>query len=280
MSRLARLLPLILATTCAAKGKKHEPVVPAAPPIGWHAEPAGGQCWYPPDWSSMGYGDRRSMYSDAILAMVAQWRGERNDGIQLDAPTVDGVEGLLLLYPDKVAEIAGTNLEYCQKALAGGGTDAWASWLATLPRQMTANECDRPLDYTLFWYLDVDQPWQGKASVCDDDVVRITASAQDLYKLSAKGAYISAAGDTSTLSSGSNDPCATEQCHPGQLLLRFTGKNGLQVIRPIGLDYTFDPPEHGVIEFMINDTTLGDNTFKVDKGMQHHTSVTYAPVGK
>ncbi len=280
MSRLARLLPLFVIATCAAKGKKHESEVPAPPPQGWSAEPTGGQCWYPPDWSTMGYGDRRSKHSDAIIAMVSQWRGERNDGILLHAPTVDGVEGLLLLYPDKAEQVAVTNLGYCKKALAGGGTSEWESWLASLPAQMTAGECDKPLDATLFWYLDIDQAWQGKASVCEDNVIHITASAQDLFKLSKNGTYISAAGDTTVSSSGSQDPCGTEQCHPGELLLRFTGKSGIEIIKPVGLDLTFDPPEHGVIEFMVNDATLNDNTFKVDKGMQHHTSVTYAPVGK
>lgn len=280
MSYVHRLLPLVLVATCAAKGHKRGPVVPPPPPVGWSAEPAGGQCWYPPDWSEMGYGDRRSMHSDAIVALVSQWRGERGDGVELSGPIVEGMEGLLLLYPDKVEDVARDNLGYCQRALAGAGMDAWQAWLASMPRKLTENECDKPLDDTLFWYLDIDKGWQGRASICDDNITRITASPQDFYRLSKQGAYITAAGDTAVSSSGSQDPCNTEQCHPGQLLLRFTGKSGAQVIVPVGLGYTFDPPEHGVIEFMINDATLTDNIFKVEQGMQHHTSVTYAPVGK
>ena len=37
--------------------------------------------------------------------------------------------------------------------------------------------------------------------------------------------------------------------------------------------------EHGRIDFMVNDGNVTDNTYRVESGMMHHTSVTFAPAG-
>jgi hypothetical protein len=268
---------MLLVFSCAAKKKKAEPPPPI---VGWHqAAGATGACWHPPDFAAMGIVDRRAARDQTYQAMRSQWAGERSDGVSFEATTIEGVENKLLALPEKIEQVAVDNLALCEKAMAAGGdTGAWGSWLVGLPAKLAEGECFGGLTDTLGWYLEVNQGWQGGAELCPDDVVKITASPQDYYRLAKGGAWINAAGDTAEPAHGEGVPCTTEGCFPGQLVLRFRGKSGVSFVKPVGLELVFRPPEAGTIEFMVNDAQVTDNEFKIEAGLVHHTSVTYEPI--
>lgn len=276
MRLTASLLPLMLVATCAAKKKDQGP--PPPPPVGFSAV-GSGQCWFPPDWEALTAGERRSLRSDAIAAVVSQWKGEQGGNAALDAGAVDNGEYALLAYPAKVELITAENLDHCKRALASGDVSAWSAWVGGLRAKLTAGECEKPLDAQVYWYLDVSTTWQGSTPVCAHKEVLITVSSQDQYRLVPKGAWINAEGDPNGNVATSGAPCTTEQCKVGQLIVRFTGLSGVSMIVPVGLGRTFDPPEHGRIEFMVNEADVSDNTYRIENGMQHHTSVTFAPAG-
>lgn len=275
----ATLVTLLVVSCAAKKGKRKKGEEPAGPLLGWHqAEGATGACFHPPDFEAMGLLDRRAARDQVLQEILGQWKGGRADGVALDEAIADGVETILLGYPEKIEQVARDNLAQCQKAMGGGGTDAWSAWLRGLPTALVKGECMRPLDATMFWYADLGMGWQGPASVCDDDVIRVVGSSMDMYRVDDKGPWINAAGDPDKPARGAEYPCNIEGCLVGQLVLRFRGESGVEVVKPVGLELVFDPPEHGQIEFMINDTTYFNNEFKVERGMQHRTAVTYEPV--
>ena len=60
--------------------------------LGWHAEEEwSGQCYHPKDFATLGRGDLYEAREQTMAAMMGQWRGERNDGIQFDADDALGV---------------------------------------------------------------------------------------------------------------------------------------------------------------------------------------------
>lgn len=275
---LSWILP-VLVLSCGAKKPKKKSDVPTGPIVGWHTEEGWtGSCYYPPDFATMGGGERRIVRQEALEAVMSQWKGARDDGISFDPVHIENVETVLLGHPDKIEVLVAENLTHCQAAVKGGGTTAWADWLVGQPRKLMEGECRRPLDSTMFWYLDIGTDWQFAAGVCDENVVKITATATDEYRVDDKGPWINALGDPKKPATGPDYPCNIEGCLAGQLVLRFRGDSGAQVIKPIGLELVFDPPEHGVIDVMINDTSYFNNEFRLVGGIQHHTSVTYEPV--
>lgn len=251
---------------------------PAAPLVGWHADEGDlGACYHPPDYDSLGRTDRRMMRIEALEAMMGQWAGERDDGVSFDETFITDIETILLRMPDKIEQLSVENLQHCKTAMSGKGMDDWKQWMQRLPRTLTAGECMRPLGDTMFYYYDLGLDWQFEASVCDDNVVRITASAIDEYKVDDDGPWINADGDPDKPATG-DYPCNIEGCQVGQLVMRFRGDSGVSFVRPVGTELVFDPPEHGVIEVRVNDTTPYNNEYRVKSGVQHRITVTYAPV--
>lgn len=264
----------LLIVACAAK--KKAPVV-EAPILGWHQEEGWkGACYYPPDMANLGNTDLRMMRQTVFDEVMKQWRGERNDGVSFDHATIESIETVLLGLPKKIDTVVVKNLELCKAAMAGAGTDAWGAWVTTLPRKLMEGECRHPHDDTLYNYMDLGVGWQFAIDVCADDVIEITATAADEYRVDDGGPWISAAGDAAKSTSGMSDyPCNLEGCYAGQLVLRFRGESGVTVIKPVGLKLVFDPPEHGVIDVAFNDSTPFNNEFRVVRGIQHRTGVTY-----
>lgn len=277
LTLLALVTSLVLAPGVAEAGKKkkkkNEP-----PPVGWQTQEGWlGQCYYPPDFEAMGSGDRRMAWQSTRNELASQWQGGKGDGIAFSDKVLVNLETALLAKPERIEQVARDNLKYCIDAMSGKGASAWESWINALPAQLTAGECPNPpMDYTLFDYLNIGVEWQVPVYVCKDDRVRITASSNDYYKITDDGPWINAAGDTSQPASGSL-PCNIEGCFKGQLVMRFTGESGVQTVKPVGTTMDFLAPEHGKIEVMINDDTWFDNTFKVESGIEHHTSIEYAP---
>jgi len=278
MSLLKRLLPALLVMTCAAKGKKAKGP-PPPPPVGWHQEVGwASACYNPPEFGTLGLVDRRSARDEALRAMMDQWSGRRGDGISFDDRVIDNVETVMLGTPEKIEVAATENYKQCAAAMISGSTDAWKAWLSTLPARMLQGVCRRPLDDTMFWYLDIGAGWQFSASICEDDVVEITATASDKYRVDDGGPWINADGDTSKPAVGQEYPCNLEGCYVGQVVMRFRGQSGLEIIKPVGTRLVFDPPEHGAIEVTVNDTSYFNNVFRVERGLQDRTGITYTPL--
>jgi hypothetical protein len=269
------LVPLLLLTACKTKN-----VEPAAPIVGWHQEEGWqGACYFPPNWEEMGSGDRRMERQNTLQAMMSQWRGDRGDGVSFDPKAIENTETVLLGSPDKTEQVAEENIAACQEAMRSGKTSGWGAWLVALPGRLTEGECRRPFDYTLYDYLDIGRDWQIPVSVCKENRVRITGSAIDFYRVADRGPWINVAGDADQPARGADYPCTLEGCLVGQLIMRFTGDSGLVTVLPVGEERIYEVPEHGKIEVMINDTSYFDNIFKIEGGMQHHTSIEYYPLG-
>ncbi len=270
---VALLLAATASTAWAGKDKKPKgPAGPTAP--GWYKE-AGwtGECWFPPDFSTMAEGPRRVEWNTTRESIMAQWRGERNDGVNFPTQTVTDLETAMLAKPERTTVVAQENWEQCKKAMSGGGTAEWQAWIPAIAARLTEGECPYPpLDYTAFNYLNVNSKWQNKLNVCRGDKIVVHATDADYYQIVANGPWINAAGDTANRASGSL-PCTSEGCYPGQLIMQFTSDKHDSQIVPIGLEATWTAPDHGRIEVMINDDDLSDNRFKVEGRLEHHTGI-------
>jgi hypothetical protein len=276
------ILPLVPLLVIGGPASAKKPKASSAPIVGWHRE-AGwtADCWYPPDFGPMAEGVKRMAWQETRDAIVGQWRGERNDGVSLNAQHVENLETILLSKADRIESVAKDNLEQCKAAVAPGGSNsAWESWLVSTAERLTEGECPyAPLDYTAFNYLNINAEWQNSLPVCRGDHIIIHGTDADYYQLEAGGPYINVAGDPNGKVTSSM-PCNIEGCVKGALILQFTSDSGVSQVVPIGLEADFVVPEHGHIMVMINDDTLADNKYKVEKGMEHHTGIEIKPVGK
>jgi hypothetical protein len=276
------LIPVALSVGGDALAKKpKKSKTPAGPVVGWHRE-AGwtADCWYPPDFAPMAEGAKRMAWQETRDAIVGQWRGERNDGVKLDDKHVENLETVILSKPERIESVAKGNLEQCKAAVAAGGSNTdWEKWLVSQAGSLTEGECPyAPLDYTLFNYLSVTDDWQISTPVCKGDKIIVHGTEGDYFQLSQGGPWINVAGDTSQPATAGL-PCTIEGCFRGQLVMRFTSDSHVQNIIPIGISTEFLAPDHGRIEVMINDDTLEDNKFKVEKGLEHHTGIELKPAG-
>lgn len=271
------LLCLAPAAEAGKKSKTKEP-----PKTGWQTEEGwAGSCYYPPDFEALGVGDRRIAWQSTRDAMMQQWNGTKGDGVQLTEKHVINFETVLLAKPERIEEVSKENLDKCVGFMKGNvSLQQWESWLISKPAELTEGECPyAPLDYTLFDYLDINNGWQIPRNVCKGDVVKVHGTDGDYFKLDKESDWINVAGDTSKPTAG-GFACNVEGCFKGQLIMRFTGDSGVSNVYAVGIEYVFTAPEHGKIEVMINDDNLSDNFWKVDSGLEHHTGIEYAGIGK
>lgn len=274
----ALLAILIVPNAAEAKKNKKKKGEEAAPITGWaKAEGWQGDCWYPANYAALGTVERRIARQQTLEAMTMQWKGLRRDGVTFDPELIEDIETVLLGRPEKIEEFSLENKGRCEEGMKTGGTLSWGRWLDGAVARLTEGECARPFDYKLYDYLDIARDWQIPVSVCADDRIRIKASAIDFYRLEDRGPWINAVGNGEPALG--EYPCTLESCTQGQLIMRFRGDSGTTLILPVGIEKIWDVPEHGRLDVMINDTTFFDNEFKVEAGMQHHTSIEYAPVG-
>jgi hypothetical protein len=277
---IAVIVVLALASGDAlAKKPKKNKGEDTGPKIGWQ-NTGSGQCWVAPDFSKMPEGTKRMAWQETRDAIVSQWRGERGDGVSLNSQHVDSLETILLADADRIESVAKENFDQCKAAMTGGGNEAWESWLVSVAGKLTEGECPYPpLDYTAFNYLSVNAEWQNSLYVCKGDHIYVHGTDGDYFQLQQGGPWINVAGDPSA-PLGSELPCNIEGCVRGQLIMRFTSDSGVSSIVPIGIEKDYVVPEHGRIEVMINDDSLADNKFKVEKGLEHHTGIEVKPAGK
>ncbi len=274
------LSALVVATLTS--GLAHAKKAPKAPPaaiVGWHHEEGWkGDCYYPKDWAALGEGDRRAGRADALAAMKTQWTGGRDDGVNFDSNVVDDVETTLLGLPVKIEAVATKNLELCKAAMVSGDTGAWASWMGSLNGALNVGECNKPLAYTTFDYLDIGTGWQRPVSMCKGDVAHVFGTTSDRYRVSDKGEWMTIEGSKEA-AIGNDWPCNIEGCTVGKLVGKFTGESGVELLFPIGAELTFQAPEPGVLMYTINDTTWYDNKWYSNGRIDDHAAVTIEPAG-
>jgi hypothetical protein len=274
-------LSLLAPSGDALAKKPKKPKEPAGPLVGWHKEATWkGECYYPPDFSTMSEGAKRMAWQEARDAIVAQWRGTRGDGISMTEQHIENLETVMLAEADRIEKVAQENLEQCKAVMAGSSdVSSWEQWVIGIAGKLTEGECPyRPMDYKLYNYLSVNTDWQSPVQVCAGDHIVIHGTDGDYFQLQKGGPWLNVAGDSSQPATASL-PCNIEGCLRGQLIMRYTSDSHVTQIIPVGIEVEFRVPEHGRIEVMINDDSFEDNAFKVEKGLEHHTGIEIRPVG-
>lgn len=269
------LVGLLSPGLAAAKKKPKEA---PAPPVGWHQEEGWkGACYFPPDFGKMLEGDRRAARAAALDDMLSQWNGKRDDGVEMSETLTEALETVLLGAPTKIEAVTLQNLAQCKAYMAGGGLDAWTSWVRAAPGKLTAGECMAHFDYTLFDYLEIGQGWQRPVNLCKGDKINISGTEKDKFRISDDGPWINVAGDTNTPTFGGDWPCNVEGCFAGMLVARFVTEAGVETILPVGEGIVFEAPEHGELTYRINDTTFFDNTWFKSGSITDRTAIELSP---
>jgi hypothetical protein len=276
--RLSLILTLaltLLGTSQDAEAKRKKKRRKGPPPVGWvDGEEGKPACYNPPDFEALAEIDRRMKRSEVWDEIMGQWSGSRTDGVSFDETLVEKVDTVLLGRPDRIEEVARENYAQCTK----GDLSAWQAWARALPGKLTAGECNTPFDYTMFDHLDIETGWQRNRPICKGDKIVIRASVKDKYRVTDDGPWITVAGDPNTPTTGSSDwPCNIEGCLAGVLMFRFNGESGQSSIYVAGPELIFTAPEHGNIEYRINDTQFFDNKWFQTGGVVDKASIEISP---
>ena len=243
-----------------------------ATPSGWHAMDGwSGSCFFAPDFTSMAADVAGSKRRATASALALQWRGGRNDGVRFDTALVDEVEALLKEEPAMVDAVAAENLGYCRELMSGAvGTLEWGSWLEEQPDRLQAGKCVQLVDAPSYHHLEIDTTWQFPVELCAGESVRITASAQDQFRLSEDGAWLNAEGVEGE--HGTDAPCTSDGALVGMLVARFG-----DTCFPVGLEASFTAPARGTLEVALNDGSPEDNAWREVDQVRDRISVEVAP---
>jgi hypothetical protein len=278
MARFATLIAVLMmaawSTDADAKRKKKKKRK-GETPVGWvdsdEGQPA---CYYQPKWDSLNEIDRRMKRSEAMDEVLNQWRGQRDDGVSFDEDLIDDIETTLLGRPEKIEAFVAANTQQC----VANDMGAWKSWGKGQKAALVVGECNHPLDYTMFDYLDIGTGWQRPLRICKGDRIRITGTLNDQYRLSDESPWITVEGDAAQPTTGAEWPCNLEGCFAGMLVMRFVGKgSGIESIVPVGNKAVFTAPEDGEISYRINDTSFYDNTWHKSGSVIDHTAIEVSP---
>jgi len=275
---LLAVTALCLSSTALAKKSK----APPPPKEGWQQEEGWkNACYYPPAWDKLDEISRRTARAKVLDEMKKQWTGGRDDGVTFSETTVDTVETTLLGRPEMVEKVSAENLTLCEGVAKGQASlSQWSAWLGGLPSKLTAGECNVPLDYTMFDYLDIGSGWQRPLGVCKGDHIRISGTVKDKYRVRDDGPWITVAGDETKPTVGGEWPCNIEGCYEGMLVLRYVTQDGVESVLPIGAALEWTAPENGEISYRINDTTYYDNQWFKSGTMVDHTAIEISPANK
>jgi hypothetical protein len=280
LTTLASLAVLLVPVARSGRAQEALP-----PPVGWYAEPATKKkpgwlaaCYFPPVWEGLERAERSMARQEALQAMKSQWLGERDDGIAYDRSLIEDVERTLLGRPEQIEAVSSQNAQHCREVVASGdSTDAWQRWLEEITARSREGECATPLDYQLVQYLKVDSGWQERVPVCKGDQAVFDVSLNDLFRITAGGAWFNAAGDVEQPAVGTDLPCNWDGCLRGMLIGRFVTELGVETVFPIGAHRSFEAPEDGVLSFAINDDSWGDNEWRSSGAVTDHAAVTISP---
>jgi hypothetical protein len=283
LSTLA-ILSLALVPTAQSRRAKEEIV----PPLGWYAQPATKKdpgwlaaCYFPPVWDELQKAERSMARQAALQAMKSQWLGDRDDVVAFERSIIEGVENTLFGRPEQIEAVSDTNAQHCLDVVASGASvDAWQRWLSEITALSRQDECATPLDYQLVQYLKVDSGWQEQVPMCKGDRAGFSVSVNDLFRISADGAWLNAAGDADRAATESSLPCNWEGCLSGMLIGRFVTEQGIETVFPIGTQRVFEAPEQGFLSFAINDDSWADNEWRSNGTVTDHAAVTISPVDR
>lgn len=257
---------------------KKKPKVAPPPPLGWHKEEGWkADCWFPADYGKLPEGDRKLARQRALEGMKVQWSGGKDDGITFNEGIVDDVETTLLGRPVLIEAISVKNLEFCTEVMRDGkDAGSWQTWLGTLSTTLTAGECNTPLTYTLFDYLDLGHGWQRPVHICKGNRAKIWATVADRYRMTENGPWITVEGLPEKALS-TDFPCNIEGCTIGMLVGKFVTDSGVETVFPIGAATEFEAPEHGTLYYTINDTVWYDNRWFKSATVEDKTAITIEP---
>jgi len=265
------MLCLGMPTDANAWGRKKKTAKPDSWAENGEGKPA---CYVPPTWADLELIERKMKRSEVMDKMLGQWRGGRNDGVSFSKDIIDKLDTVLLGRPERIEGVSIENLAKCM----AGDLKAWERWVKSLPATLTAGECNTNFDYTLFDYLDINTGWHGRRKICKGNKIALKASSMDRYKISDDGPWITVAGDPAITTAASEDwPCNLEGCLAGVLMFRFTGESGMTSIYVAGSRLVFIAPEHGSIDYRINDTKFFDNKWYEGSGVIDRASIEISP---
>jgi hypothetical protein len=273
------LVFLVFLLSCSGRKAPETPEVRE----GWFTEEGwAGSCYAPVDFDRLeaveGMAARRIMRSEVLDHMLAQWRGEREDGILFPVRVVQDGETVLLGHPKDIESTAQDNLARCKETMASGNSGAWEQWLRNLPDVITEGECLNPLTYTLFDYLDLGIAFYLNVPLCGGDAAVVTATKGDRYRIEDNGKWINAEGDPDRPTHADVDfPCNTEGCYAGMVMGRFKALSGIESVFPIGTHAVFRATEEGTLSIGINDHVFYDNTWFKSGGIMDHTGIEVSP---
>ncbi len=275
MVALAAAAALMMPLANDAEAKKRKKRKKGEVPTGWvDSDDGAPACYFQPKWDALNEIDRRMKRSEAMDEVLNQWRGQRDDGVSFGEDLIDDVETTLLGRPEKIEAFVAANTEQCLANNMG----AWQTWAKGLKTSLTAGECNHPLDYTMFDYLDIGTGWQRPLKICKGDRIEISGSSKDQYRLSDVSPWITVLGDPDQPTSGSEWPCNLEGCFAGMLIMRFVGKgSGMESVVPVGVRAAFTAPEDGVISYRINETSFYDNTWHKSGSVIDSVSIEVSP---
>jgi hypothetical protein len=269
----------LLFVACGPK-KSQEP---EAPKVGWIQEGEGSMaCYYPPAFQNLEPLARKEAQSTSFDALIAQWSGDRGDGVSMSADLVETVETIMLGDMSKVESVVRDNLSYCkQYASSPSASASWETWLSSLPAKLTEGECNHHYSVILAHYVEVDVDWEPAEPlrICGGDKIRVRAAPHDRYQLEPGGPWITVDGNSEVSTAGSDrHPCNTDGCLEGQLVIRFQSTSGLTEVVPVGSDGTYTAPEEGVFTYGINDDSPENNKWYNANGLIEHADIRIEPV--
>ena len=147
-----------------------------------------------------------------------------------------------------------------------------------MPSALTDGECYTHFVDTVFDYLNITTEFENSFPLCEGNVIKISGSTRDQYRITDDGPWINVEGDPNSASLGKeNLPCNMENCYDGMLIMKFTSSDGKETIYPVGSEFVFKAPSHGRITYGINDDTFYDNVWYQSGGLIDHSSVEIAP---
>ncbi len=269
-------MTLLILLSC---GPKKLPDAEAGPSSGWHIERGwSGSCFLPPDFPAIEDTElREKMVADTVRAMVLQWEGSRQDGVNFDGDMSDQVGLLLDKVPERVPQVAADNYELCVEVMRDDVTTSrWGRWVQDLHAELEEDDCPNPLDDT-FHTLEVNRGWQLEVELCAGQAYRIKAATTELFQLSKSGDWIGVEGEPELLPPEGAYCREVAGCAWGQLVGRFEGEDGEVELFPIGGEYEGTATQAGMLSLAINDDDHSDNAWRIVEGVQDGVTLEVRP---
>jgi len=273
----------LLAPAATAKRKKKSDEPPPPEPGVWF-EYHGVQCYNPPAFdSTKNLGVKGTMRQAAMEEMLRLLRGEVNEQIVVEERKVDNWETDFLGKPEAIESFVTAGLAQC-KAYAEGelGLSAYASWLSSGGDRATEGDCINPLTYELHQNMSVQDGWQVRRHVCQEDQVLIETTTSNKYTVDDSGDYdttpwINPDGDPTRPEAGDGYPCP--HCPVGAVVYKFEfdDKSQPDIIETLGTSMEFVATANGYISFTVNDVTYYDNKFHEANGVIDYLPLSVYP---